>query len=457
MGPAMTRTYEKAGANGNMRLAAALVAFALVLVALVAYNPDEAVFRFLAMLLFGTCVFMGMKEGYPFNPYYLFSLTPLSLAIYEYDFSPYYLDKLEAHVYVLALCNIAAFLFGLALVRRRAGCFGARPADIWGQRLFYPLLALGMMPVIYGIVQAPGVFLSWDFLGMGQYTGLMPMSSILMFCRFFAIPLAFESGRKGRVALALSCCTFALLLSFNKTNLTFLLGTVLICLQRYCLKSRRSKRAFGALCVAVVVALVFSVTFYDDIRSDYDSTEALIRTGSSGLPDFLMLPYMYLENSWTNLQYVIETQPQHTWGLWFFRPILFYLRLDGFFSDAYTLVPSSAYNTYTYITIPWKDFGFAGSVLVSFLLGLFVSFVYQRFRRSGSPFFAAAWALNAVAVLEMFFSNHFFYLVYPFTACIIALLCDAYVGHFCRSSSSSAVLAESSSSRASGEGGDWSC
>lgn len=425
----------RGAAGKSVALVCVLLVSAVTLVVISLVNPEDVAFKMLALALFFACIYLGMREGYPFNPYFLFSLTPLSLALYEYTFSTHYLDKLDPYVYVVALCGISAFIFGLALLRRPGKAHARRGGGAREEGLFYPLLFLGMLPVAYGIMQSPGTLLAGDFIGMSEYTGLMPMSSILMFCRFPALALAFKSKRKGRIVIAFGCCAFALLLSFNKTNLVFLVFTLLFSIHKYCLTSRRGRRAFWLLCAAAAVGLIVSVTFYDDVRSDFDSTAALVNTGSSGLPEFLMLPYMYLECSWTNLQYVIETQPDHTFGLWLMRPLLFYLRIEGAFEDAYTLIPASSYNTYTYLTIPWKDFGLVGVILISFGLGLFVGFVYQRFRQSDSPFLAAAYALNAVAVLEMFFSNHFFYLVYPFTAVIIAALCDAYAGYGAKPSS----------------------
>lgn len=416
----------------------ALLCLVVALGVLAFVNPDDVIYKLLALGLFFICIFLGMKEGYPFNPYYFFSLTPLSLALYEYKFSTYYLSQLSPYVYAVALCGMAAFIFGLSLLKHPGRASMRQVSESRAERLFYPLLLFGMSPIVYGILQAPEVLLSGDFIAMASYTGLMPMSSILTFCRYPALALAFKSKRKGRIVISLACCGFALLLSFNKTNLIFLLFTLLISIHSYCLTSRRSKSVFRLLCIAAIVALVLSVTFYDEVRSDFDSTAALVSRGAFGLPEPLMLPYMYFVCSWTNLQYVIITQPMHTFGLWLIRPLLFYLGLDGAFEEAYTLTPSSSYNTYTYLTVLWKDFGFIGAILISFLLGLFVSFVYQRFRQSDSPFLTAAYALNAVAVIEMFFSNHFFYLVYPFTVVVIAVLCDAYAGHEARPSGETA-------------------
>ena len=404
----------------------------VAMIALVVANPEDVSYKLLALALFAACIYLGAKERHFFNPYYLFSLTPLSLTLYEYKFSTYYLDRLDPSTYGIALSGIAAFIVGLSLLRHADRSRPAVDVEVRENRLFYPLLLLGMLPIAYGITQAPGILLSGDILRMSEYVGLMPMSSVLMLLRYFALVLAIKSGQAQRIAVAACCNGFALALSFNKTNLVFLVFVLLISVQKYGLTTRRRKKAFAAVCIIAIVLIFASVTFYDSVRGDFDSTEALVRMGSSGLPRFLMLPYMYLVSSWTNLQYVMCTQPAHTLGLWLIRPLLFYFRIDGAFADSYALVPASSFNTYTYLVIPWKDFGVVGVVLISLGLGLFISYLYQRARLSRSPFFCAAYALNAVAVVEMFFSNHFFYLVYPFTALIVALLCDVYSGYATR-------------------------
>lgn len=411
-----------------LALAILFAAASLSIVALTLQGLESIWLRFAALGLFFVCIFAGLHERHFFNPYYLFSLTPLSLALYDYSFSTYYLSQLNESTYYLGLLCIATFLVGLMVANRQRAGHGSN--EHRGARreesLFYPLLFLGMLPVIYGVAIAPNVLLSGDLLGMGKYVGMMPMSSILMICKYPALALAIKSKRKKRIAIALGCCIAALVLSFNKTNLIFLLFSTIFPIKKYLLTNARSNRVFIVVCALSAVVMVLSVTFYDSIRSDFNSTEALIARGaSSSLPEPLMLPYMYLVSAWSNLQFVIETQPSHTFGLWLLRPLLFYFRIDGFFDGSYQLVAPSSYNTFTYIACLWKDFGFVGAPVVSCGLGLFVGHVYQKSRKSSSPFSLSAYALVAVAVCEMFFSNHFFSLVYPFTACIIAMLCDA--------------------------------
>ena len=130
---------------------------------------------------------------------------------------------------------------------------------------------------------------------------------------------------------------------------------------------------------------------------------------------------------WSNLQYVTETQPKSTNGLWTIKPLLGYAQLDDTFENNYKLEPYSSFNTFTYIVCGYKDFGFWGSVVMSLFLGFFVKKVYSRYKVSQSPFDVAIYVCAGLAVVEMFFSNHFFMQSYPFTIVIIMELYKSLV------------------------------
>ena len=129
---------------------------------------------------------------------------------------------------------------------------------------------------------------------------------------------------------------------------------------------------------------------------------------------------MYLETPWVNLQYVTETQDNRTYGMWALKPLLGYLGLRD--DEDYKLEPYSSFNTFTFISCQFKDFGYYGSVLLSLFLGFFVKKMYSLSMRSNSPFYLGAFVLVALATLEMFFSNHFFMQSYPFTIFIMMWL-----------------------------------
>lgn len=149
----------------------------------------------------------------------------------------------------------------------------------------------------------------------------------------------------------------------------------------------------------------------------------------TGLTSFFM-PYMYLETPWTNLQYVMQTQDTRTYGLWLIKPILNYLQLDGFFENMYQLIPMSSFNTYSFIACNFKDFGFWGSIIPSLILGGYVKWVYSRACQTTDPLDVACYVYVAQAVLEMFFSNHFFQQAYPLTCVLLIGIYKYLVAQF---------------------------
>ena len=130
---------------------------------------------------------------------------------------------------------------------------------------------------------------------------------------------------------------------------------------------------------------------------------------------------MYFTTPWNNLQYIMETTREHTYGLWLIKPFLSYIQVAGNI-DAYTaLTPyQNAFNTYGFISVQYVDFGMIGSALSSAVLGILVGKVYRRYRYCPDGFNIGCYGLVACATLEMFFSNHFFGQSYPFTILIVA-------------------------------------
>ena len=99
--------------------------------------------------------------------------------------------------------------------------------------------------------------------------------------------------------------------------------------------------------------------FTKNVKVVYDYGQRIDWSG----PEVLKMPYMYLVTAWNNVQYVLETQNTRTYGLWFVKPILGYFQLSGIFDSLYELKPYSSFNTYTYITVLFKDFGYFGSAI----------------------------------------------------------------------------------------------
>ena len=204
--------------------------------------------------------------------------------------------------------------------------------------------------------------------------------------------------------------------------------TVFVAAYKYYTRTASQRRVFRGVAILGFSLLIYSVVFYDGVRQEFDSTANLIKVGASqALNENLMLPYMYFVSAWNNLQFVMQTQSDHTLGAWLIRPILVMTGQTYVLDDAYTLTPASSFNTFSFLTVHWKDFGFVGSGLMTLIVALYVSWLFQSFKASDSPIMVAIYGINAVATVEMFFSNHFFGLVYPFAMTLIGFILRALI------------------------------
>lgn len=226
--------------------------------------------------------------------------------------------------------------------------------------------------------------------------------------------------------------------SLNKTVFIGLVILLFLCLQSYYnVKILSKSMILGLLLAGLGMYIMFDlksfladggsfVEFFSDNRgTDEIGVDALNYYGDRvdwNLSAGLLLPYIYLTTPWTNVQYVINTQSVHTYGLWFIKPILGWMQLDDLFEANYQLDAMTTFNTFTYLSVLYKDFGYYGSIFISFFLGYFVKRVYNDYCVSSSPIVLGCYTCCALATLEMFFSNHFFSQSYPFTIIVVCMM-----------------------------------
>jgi oligosaccharide repeat unit polymerase len=213
----------------------------------------------------------------------------------------------------------------------------------------------------------------------------------------------------------------------SKLSLLLHVLTILICYLKYFdWKKHKLRLFFFALLGVVIMFLSFSAINIKGrgTSTKQDQTDMVDAYQQYGRFDWnysssLFLPFMYLESPWGNVEYVVETQDERTYGLWTLKPLLGYVGADVFFKEKYELVPNSSFNTFTFVSVAFKDFGIWLSVISTLLLGFFVKKVYTRYLISRSPYDVACWCTVALATVEMFFSNHFYMQSYPFTCVIL--------------------------------------
>lgn len=397
-----------------------LVGF-LVYLLLLDSNPSTMIFRVCICAICLYCFKKGSKESNLINPYYLFMVTPLSLLLYTDTFAPIYLNPLNMKTWLLATINILGFLLGYEMVRDRHKIVPIPFRNSRSARnVRRHIIVLGVLSVI------PVLF---------RYLHIsIPLRSFMGFFGYIGLAMAYKSQIRSNIILASLFILICFLEDFNKSRfLTFSLAS-LICYESYFVKTDYQKRKilFGILGVTIFMLLVaFPLKTYIRDGGSYidfanqvsDVSESTFeyydsKFNSSG-PDFLKMPYMYLVSSWNNLQYVVQTQDSRTYGLWSLKPLLTYCGLSTQFENYYTLIPESTFNTFTYISVLFKDFGYWASVFGSLFLGAFVKLVKIRAIKNGSSFDIASYSLVCFATFQMYFSNHFFGMSYPFTIIII--------------------------------------
>lgn len=394
---------------------------------LIGFSDEPTVFflRLTVCLIFAKCIYSGLSDDMMLSPYLLFSLTPLSLLLYSEQVSSFYFAKLSHSVWVLGIINMISFLYSYKITKiRKNNFFIAENNKISKKRLkVHAIISsiLGRMPTIISI-----------FFGIS-----LPLSSVIELLSYIGIAMAFKSKDKKTILSSILITSLTFIEAFNKTRILFLFMTIFTCIEIYEIKSLKEKIR---LITIVIISIVFMVLIAFPLKAyinDGGSFSSFISNFSSislnqfsyyndrisfNGPSFLRMPYIYLIQAWNNVQFVIDTQNTRTYGLWMLKPLLGYLQIDTLFDKYYELIPANSFNTFTYITCLYKDFGFYGSVFGSFFLGYYVKKIRLQVCKNGSAFSTASYALVAMATLEMFFSNHFFSLSYPFTIVIIGYL-----------------------------------
>jgi len=377
-----------------------LLLIVLSIIAICAHSL--AIDRFVVLVILIFCYVFGTRENSFVNPYNLFLLVPFSLLIYT-NFGDKYMLNLTHSTWLLGIINMVTFLSALIYTSPFKNIDNCKGPSRQSSLIFHSIIL-----IILG------------FIGKE----IAPLQSILWMFTYAGIVCAIKTKIKFMyVLVALIFLLSAFGGSVSKTSMLTFVVVVLFCYDKYFAVTEKQKRRVKLMAILGVCFMIFAFSFANKDRGNYDAEEGLSVYQDRGM-DWnydvgLFMPYMYITNGWTNLQFISETQDTRTYGLWFLKPILGYLGIKDASDPEYMIIPYSSFNTTTYIACGFKDFGYWLSILSSFFLGFFVKKVYTRFLISRSPYDVVSYALVGLATLEMFFSNHFFMQSYPFTIVII--------------------------------------
>ena len=361
-------------------------------------------------IIFISLLYFGKREKFYVNPYTLFSITPLSLVFY-FNISDNYMLDLTHNTYSLAIINIMSFMVAFyftpsSILTKKI----IKTHDLWYENKTYLRL---------------NTFLLFGLSLLGYI--IPTLASVLWLLAIPAIVSAIKSKEKIMIIFVLLYISFTSYIQISKMAVLIYLVTLIVCLEKYFFLKNKKKFKLKLLIGISAVFMILSFAFANKDRGNYDSELGLSYYSSQGVSwqysSVLYLPYMYLTSPWANLQYVTEYQNYRTFGLWSIKPFIGYFGLDEDLKNEYNLDSYSSFNTFTFITIGFKDFGYWFSILPTLLIGFLTKKVYSRFLVSLSPIHLSNYIVFASALSLMFFSNHFYMHSYPFTMLILMWVC----------------------------------
>lgn len=370
--------------------------------------------QLLLLVICGTCVVLGIRERYVLNPYLCMLIFPFSLMIYDEHVSNY-LIPLSRDMYPLCGCAAIAYMMGLHI-------FSSRIDTRWWfferrhQSLSAEYFMLGIL--IFGV---------WAVFAFASLMHIhLPAWAIATQSVYVAIACFIKSKRRMGYFLVMIICSYLLIREFRKTTFLFLMFSILLsALSSVYITRKQMQKMFVimAVCFFLVIFVAYPAKIYwtkyrsfQDFHSldqlneelELDSVNRGDLGGVFGTNEYILRPYLSFTTEWTNLTYVLDTQPERTNGKYFIRPFLNIAQMNPKWPELELEPYRGTYNTYTFLCWQIKDFGYFGAILLTFLEGLYGGWVYKRFReRPYSPFYVLLYLYVLMATLEMFFNNHF--------------------------------------------------
>lgn len=371
-------------------------------------------FRLCAGLILLYCCAKGGEEKYVINPYSLLILTPISLLIYV-NISDVFLVDLTPNTWLLIILNICALLLGIRVTHPTK--FSERIMSPKESRSVYTSTA--WIFTIIGIIPAYYYRFTGNFFPFSYILGMLSTAGVLS---------AFATKNRTLIICILAIYISPIVLGgASKTGVLTLLLATIIAYEKYIVsknyKKYRKRLIIG--CALAIPIMITAFTFANKERGSYDADQGFAYYSDRVEWNYstgIFMPYMYIVTPWANLQYVTETQDTRSNGYWLTKPVLGIYKDNTKLPREYVPQSYSSFNTFSFIGLHFKDFGYWGSLLMSLFLGFFIKKVYSLYALSSCAFDAAQYVFTAQATLELFFSNHFFGQSYPFMIVIVMYL-----------------------------------
>ena len=188
---------------------------------------------------------------------------------------------------------------------------------------------------------------------------------------------------------------------------------------------------------AALAGLYVLLTIARGHSAEYLNT--IFEMKNPGIPVFISQPYTYIANNYENFNFLVSRLPRHTYGLRTLTPLWTLTGLKFFFPGLMSsplYVVKEELTTLTLFYDAYYDFGAAGVLIFSGLLGAVSYFLMRGKAEARNPVFPLIYAQFAIPLALSFFTTWFsnpatwFYLAVTVLAAIAAELSARSISFF---------------------------
>ncbi len=358
------------------------------------------------------CFIKGQKEDRWFNPFVLLIVTIVSFLVYFDSIAPFYLRDMENSTRWLIVCCLYALFAGMLFVPKNS----VSPIYTGNKNEnFYFVFCIGLLPAVLSFVLYGNTLsLSGDDLTEMKSERVIPVINELYPFLYASIIVSCKNDNFRQFVLSAICSILAALLSATKSSIfiTFLfivIGCTSFSPFEYNLLFLRIKKYVWLIIPLSCLFLFFFTSNRKNADSDLSyleksQSEVIGLSNNSDIARNLFNVYLYYCSPWSNLDYNIAYNYESGKGVNTFGQ--FPHRLGIEVSKVEKMNPTFL-NTHSFITDFYIDFGWIGSVIASFLLGMLIYIIYLKFGLSDDSLMLAFYCIVAKSTILLFFSNHF--------------------------------------------------
>jgi len=379
--------------------------------------------NYLFYIPFVYCINLGLSKKFLLNPYYLFSITLLSIITYNPRFS-LFLISIPLDIYFIIFLGTMSFLLGMITADKFQKTkvsdekINVRTLQ---RKLFWIVLFLGLTPHIIGFINVGIPILNADNLDEIRLNYLPTGLSYFIFFLPLTILVAYTNKNKKLIILSIILNGLISIIKVSKFDILIFIIFLLFSHLKYGKSFRLNNKYVSAIGVFFAIPFIFD-WFYnlrnlDSPNLNFFLSNTLI---SESLSNAISLPYLYFTTSWSNLTQTISNVTEFNYGVYTLFPFISAFQMDHLISyNSLKLIYMHPFNTFAFITDYYMDFGIIGVISIPFITGILVFSSYKKCITVSNPIKDGQFLILAIPTLMLFFSNHFTSVGYPFIVYIL--------------------------------------